>query len=344
MFCKWCGGNLNPSETKCKRCGKEIPALSDCGGFYDLVPTAKTRNATSPNVVVPDNGVNQPGGGSSKNQKPKPLEKTPVKKKNNKQPLYFLGFVTLCCFAILFVHILLLNGMIAKQSESIGDMNEELQGMVTQIRELSAKETTSPIALPEEKPDESTELPVPTEPELKEQDISFGVTITSAEDFNNYSAHSDLGDYMDSVSIAYGFDKMTGELSKVYFALKEADGTIELSLNQTIEFRSHKVSVYYMVDNKVFGITDEPAEFKWLYRISNTDEWRVVPTSIFNVENDKGETAISITSTELLELIDRDIELPELKCEILLKTAEGGSLTLIIEGITISTFSPESVG
>lgn len=41
MFCKWCGGNLTSYDTKCKRCGKEVPALSDCGGFYDLVPNAK---------------------------------------------------------------------------------------------------------------------------------------------------------------------------------------------------------------------------------------------------------------------------------------------------------------
>lgn len=41
MFCKWCGGTLAPSDTKCKRCGREVPALSDCGGFYDLVPGAR---------------------------------------------------------------------------------------------------------------------------------------------------------------------------------------------------------------------------------------------------------------------------------------------------------------
>lgn len=43
MFCKWCGGNLASSDTKCKRCGREVSALSDCGGFYDLVPNAKNN-------------------------------------------------------------------------------------------------------------------------------------------------------------------------------------------------------------------------------------------------------------------------------------------------------------
>lgn len=43
MFCKWCGGKLAPSDSKCKRCGREVPALSDCGGFYDLVPNARNN-------------------------------------------------------------------------------------------------------------------------------------------------------------------------------------------------------------------------------------------------------------------------------------------------------------
>ena len=40
MICKWCGAELKPAEKRCSRCGKENPPLSDCGGFYDLVPRA----------------------------------------------------------------------------------------------------------------------------------------------------------------------------------------------------------------------------------------------------------------------------------------------------------------
>ena len=41
MICKWCGANVAVTDAKCARCGRELPALSDCGGFYDLVPKAK---------------------------------------------------------------------------------------------------------------------------------------------------------------------------------------------------------------------------------------------------------------------------------------------------------------
>lgn len=49
MFCKWCGGNLNSGDTKCKRCGKDAAVMSDCGGFYDIV---KGQQAAQPQAVV----------------------------------------------------------------------------------------------------------------------------------------------------------------------------------------------------------------------------------------------------------------------------------------------------
>lgn len=41
MFCKWCGKAVNPSERSCPSCGRELPSLSECGGFYNLVPAAR---------------------------------------------------------------------------------------------------------------------------------------------------------------------------------------------------------------------------------------------------------------------------------------------------------------
>ena len=40
MICKWCGATIDVTEGKCPDCGKAIPVLSDCGGFYDVVPKA----------------------------------------------------------------------------------------------------------------------------------------------------------------------------------------------------------------------------------------------------------------------------------------------------------------
>ncbi len=39
MICKWCGASLPGAQGKCRRCGKEQPPLSECGGFYNIART-----------------------------------------------------------------------------------------------------------------------------------------------------------------------------------------------------------------------------------------------------------------------------------------------------------------
>lgn len=63
MICKWCGNNMSPSATKCKRCGKEAPALSDCGGFYDIAPRARNAVEAPPANVNNASVPYQPAGG-----------------------------------------------------------------------------------------------------------------------------------------------------------------------------------------------------------------------------------------------------------------------------------------
>ena len=36
MICKWCGETLKTGAKTCRRCKREIPAKSDCGGYYDF--------------------------------------------------------------------------------------------------------------------------------------------------------------------------------------------------------------------------------------------------------------------------------------------------------------------
>lgn len=100
MFCKWCGATLDFSNTKCKRCGKEVPALSDCGGFYDLVPNVKkvveVQSAQVKVQSVP--------------------EVMPKRKKNIKRML--VGLVTLLVALVLAIALLILVIALGKKSQS----------------------------------------------------------------------------------------------------------------------------------------------------------------------------------------------------------------------------------
>lgn len=56
MICKWCGAPMDRAAKTCSRCGGERPALSDCGGFYDLVHTSQPAPVPVParrEVTVP---------------------------------------------------------------------------------------------------------------------------------------------------------------------------------------------------------------------------------------------------------------------------------------------------
>lgn len=59
MLCKWCGETVTPADRQCRRCGRELPALSDCGGFYDLVNIGAppVRTAVQPETKVDLSGV-----------------------------------------------------------------------------------------------------------------------------------------------------------------------------------------------------------------------------------------------------------------------------------------------
>ena len=48
MICKWCGETVKAGSRTCRRCKRDIPALSDCGGFYDLVAAEVPASAPIP--------------------------------------------------------------------------------------------------------------------------------------------------------------------------------------------------------------------------------------------------------------------------------------------------------
>lgn len=55
MFCKWCGNKIQPTDRSCKACGRETPAMSDCGGLYNLryeAPAATAQPSFQPDPQV----------------------------------------------------------------------------------------------------------------------------------------------------------------------------------------------------------------------------------------------------------------------------------------------------
>ena len=104
MICKWCGAVVSAVDKKCGRCGREIPPMSDCGGFYDLVPNARAAAPAAAPMTAP---VAPPA--------PNPEElarRAAAKKKAEQMALIRLGVFALVALVI----VIMLVVMIVKMS------------------------------------------------------------------------------------------------------------------------------------------------------------------------------------------------------------------------------------
>lgn len=139
MFCKWCGGNLASSDTRCNRCGREVSALSDCGGFYDLVPDAKkivnAQPSLAPQPVPAPKPLASPNPSAAPNHSaaPKPAAAyQPVpqytKKSSSSGPIALM--VSLLVIVLLIVGIVLLGIKFIKVNKSYNEINEKYEAAI----------------------------------------------------------------------------------------------------------------------------------------------------------------------------------------------------------------------
>lgn len=323
MFCKWCGGNLASSDTKCKRCGKEVPALSDCGGFYDLVPNAKEPVEVHPGPVVPPERPTNPP------RKPEPPKEVPParSKKASKKSLVGLFALTVVGFALVILLLVIILGKVNQYSNEVNGLRNDLRTINEKIDAIQVP--TEPI----ETEPESTEPSVILDPVLAEQNVIFTVTIPGEDSTQKIDADLNLGDYTDVAIITYGLDTLTGVVNSAGYSLEEANTTVLLTIDRNIEFRNRTVSVTYVIDDTIYGLSEAPETFKWQYRFDAESDWVDLPKDVFAQTDITGKTELTIRETALQELITDNEGQLELRCEIYRTNTDDGSLTIVIEGI-----------
>ena len=314
MICKWCGANLTSTDNKCKRCGKDVPALSDCGGFYDLVPNARkaTEGYTEP-VVVPEKPISPPQ--HSETPKGMPPARS---KKSSKKSLLGLTVITILGFVLVVILLVNMLGKINQHTEAINALQTDIQNIT-------------------EKSDVATEPPTTgssdvLDPVLSQQNVVFKVTVNGDEE-KKVDTSLDLGDYSDTAVITYDTVDATGLISFASYTLKEADTSTSFTIDYTSGVRTQDISVNYVIDDALYGVAETSPIFKWQYRFDEASEWKELPEDIFTQTDDNGQTKISIKESALQELIEDNEGSPELRCEIYCTTADGGSLTIVVEGI-----------
>jgi len=318
MFCKWCGGSLTPSDSKCKRCGKEVPALSDCGGFYDLVPDAKQLPKTPPADLhrppceMPPARDEKPEVRSGKTNKS-------VTKKLSVLP--FFGAVV-----VLVIAGIIVSGKINQCSAEIKGLRDELNSIASDIGAIEARLQASE----EVGSDEMTEsVPELVEPVFSQQDVSFSFKIVEQRDAKEYLPEYDLDECDDKISVSFVFGDETA--SAVYSA--EKSGQIDLGFSCKSDGGSHTAAVTYKINESVFGLPRAPETCNWEYRVGSEDSWHPVTDALFSQTGTSGQSELTISETGWQDLIGDSEETLELRCKIYRTNTDGGSATFLIEGI-----------
>lgn len=154
MFCKWCGDSLTPSDRKCSRCGKEVSALSDCGGFYDLVPGAKKP------PVSRRSSEHIPADAGKESVRSTVREQDTGNKaaKPRQRGVRALTVLALCSVALVLVLLFMMHLQSKRYSEEIRRLQDKLRetSSETQPGSTTAPEETTPAEAETTAPEETT--------------------------------------------------------------------------------------------------------------------------------------------------------------------------------------------
>jgi len=333
MICKWCGGNLIPSDSKCKRCGREVPVLSDCGGFYDLVPDARRVSEVSceSDIHVPD------ADDKSYQQKlinDMEFERNKKNNKNNKKKFLFLPMLTFVGVAFVAIIACKMYGKVNRYTSEIEVLRKDIKEIASDIAafevqmesldEIKLNEITEPIA---------ELITEPANPNISEQDVSFLVEILNQRDIKEYGTSFDLGECDNEVSVSYILDNKSNNNISILYSI-EGDEIVELDFKSENEYDTRTVSVAYKLDEKVFGVSSAPATCEWQYRIGSKGIWSPIPKDIFTQADVFGQTRLSVSESSWQNMLDNNKETFELRCKIYRTNADGGTATLFIESIS----------
>lgn len=333
MFCKWCGADLPNFTSHCPRCGKEVPAMSDCGGFYDLVPNAKRPSAEvpAPQPVTPAvNPANPAPAKDTASKKTAPAKGANTGRKGN-------GFrLLISCIGFIVIIALLVgtNLRIHEALRSIAQINEKIDGLhkdPPQITEsipgIENEETTPPV-------DDDT---IPQPPALDAQDVSVEINISNKEDDFSVAFQTDFEGLVHQTV----FDRATYSLYGVEIGLPENETCIGIHLdNQLIadDLTESTISAEVDVNQTIFGDIQGEATYEWEYRDIGSTEW--IPLSeddtLFEVSEDG--TTVTYKSDGIFASVNK-LRVAELKLTYQRASIQGGSLNIIISGIAVNNQS-----
>lgn len=320
MICKWCGTAVDPAARSCSNCGHEIPPLSDCGGFYNIVPQATRQVAPPPEPLT----QNPPVADRQRTETNPSKRKGQRRKRNVLLPLLAFALVALGVFCLLQFQSMhrKLEALTVKNAEASQRIEALSKNSATQAAELAALQKASAEREPE--PSEPEGTPGATTSQQEKPELSFAerdleFTVISSE--NGLKPSGTLSE----VSYSTQESRVMAALEGQQFWRAQLEDTSEES-----DFPSSRTFTFsYWVEDALLG-DFKNVTFSWYYYSSEDEDWaRLSAEDGVTITNDTARSMVHLEPT-WLDMYFKEDGIP-LKCVVTRKNQVGGCLEISFE-------------
>lgn len=317
MICKWCGATIDVTKGKCPDCGRNIPALSDCGGFYGVVP--KATRPVSPHHK-------QETCSNSKDDV-NPLSPPPKSRQERKKH----AVLPIAALALLLAFGIFMIVQSASLGKTMNTLTHQVESALSSIGQMKRSNDSANEQIAETKEQLGTEPTVQEypEPTLSKTDVSFHV-------FHSGTSNDISDNLQDQGDLEYHKIYSTAQIAASYDLNKEELWHAELSevADEISCGEYNSVCFSYGVDDERLG-EYQSAEFLWWYRSADTAEWIELKDDGGEVliKDDPSKSTVRLSDSWLQETSHDGIL--EVKCILIRHSKDGGTLKIDFGAIEI---------
>ncbi len=312
MFCKWCGNKIRITEKSCPVCGRETPPMSDCGGLYNL---KQFSDAPAP-VPFPD--------------PPEPvvkqcpiMEKIEPKYVRDRKAAKAHRKMTAIGLLVIFLAIVLMAAMLI-------DVHRRLNGLEDILESSTSPDSTTSA----EANSDETEEPLPKATAILPPDKPYAFMIEIAIHDAEVSTSHDFGAFAQNVVTKTAWNTLGEEeaFDISYNIQRDGQYAIGLSLLKEMDEAGNvTILAEYRTDLQLFQ--NCRAGYSWQYR-NELGIWVEADQGAATPSGHSG-SRISCDAAWLESIAERQ-QAVELQCRIQVENKDGDTMTILVNGITIS--------
>lgn len=313
MRCKRCGEQLEPMDTRCPVCGKQVAPRRKA--------PAQRSNETHIKLPQLDKFTHAYGEDVARSR--------------------MLQLATIAAVLLSLVLVVLVFAGVGDLKKAVSDLKITADAQLQALQNQQQVPTpTEPDPEPEtqfqeEPTEEMTEEPdVPQTLPLSRQAVSAELTLYRGNDGTYAAAWMDLGEYDDRAEAWVGTTRDgNSRETAVSWILEQSGDRLDVTLSETYGGDNPaELTLSWNTRGETFRSMGNPICI-WEYRVVG-DGWESLPTECLNPIG--GGCELSISAERLTLLLAQYSEM-ELRCQVSMSHPSGGTMRLLVDGISFDT-------